>query len=219
MKKYQIVLVSFAGLIIVLWVIARLTNALQFYKISSAANEPTLKLDSHCFTSNLITPKRFDFIAFKTYAPDFGKQTRIHRICGMPGDTIAIRNGDLFVNGAAVDERMNLKKLYAIPLSLIESVQSDGTETISFNSDSVLVPLETLQQQAIIKKARRITDWTEQVPEIEKRYGHKWTAQQFGPYVVPAGRYFVMGDNRYFSNDSRYIGPVDERDVLGTLIQ
>jgi len=37
----------------------------------------------------------------------------------------------------------------------------------------------------------------------------------FGPYTVPAGNYFCMGDNRDNSNDSRFWGPVPASHVLG----
>lgn len=37
----------------------------------------------------------------------------------------------------------------------------------------------------------------------------------FGPYIVPKGKYFMMGDNRDQSYDSRYWGYVDIRDVRG----
>lgn len=37
----------------------------------------------------------------------------------------------------------------------------------------------------------------------------------FGPTTVPAGKIFVMGDNRAYSRDSRYIGPIKKKDVIG----
>jgi signal peptidase I len=40
-------------------------------------------------------------------------------------------------------------------------------------------------------------------------------AHQIEPLVVPQGRYYVMGDNRDNSNDSRFIGLIERRRIVG----
>jgi len=39
-----------------------------------------------------------------------------------------------------------------------------------------------------------------------------------GPYVVPEGQYYVLGDNRAVSEDSRTFGPVKKERVLGKIV-
>ena len=38
------------------------------------------------------------------------------------------------------------------------------------------------------------------------------------PYVVPAGQYYVMGDNRTDSEDSRYFGPISGKLIVGKMM-
>lgn len=92
------------------------------------------------FAYSFSDPQRFDIIIFRY--PDDESQLFIKRIIGLPGETVEIRDGKIYLNGS--DE-----------------------------------PLEDVQTK-------------------ETMVG------SFGQYTVPENSYFVMGDNRNDSKDSRY---------------
>src|SRR5690606_23830596 len=61
-------------------------------------------------------------------------------------------------------------------------------------------------------------DWQRRVQIDSSRFGpvpQPATLDEWGPLLVPDGHYFMMGDNRYASKDSRYWGVVPRANVRG----
>ena len=102
-------------------------------------------------------PKRFDVVI--CHYPGRGSTNFVKRVVGIPGDTIAIVDGYLYVNGERYDEPY-------------------------------------------------IND--------EYRTGH---LSYYPETTLGEGQYFVMGDHRNNSNDSRSIGPIDRTMIVGHVVK
>jgi signal peptidase I len=98
----------------------------------------------------------------------------------------APRRGDVIVFQYPADPRIDY----------VKRCIATGGQTIEVRDKWVIVDGDTLREPYAIR-----TD-----PEVLARDAAP--RDNFGPYTVPAGDLFMMGDNRDNSNDSRFWGPV-----------
>ncbi|HVT05221.1 MAG TPA: signal peptidase I [Thermoanaerobaculia bacterium] len=109
----------------------------------------------------------------------------VKRVIGLPGDVVELRNERLFVNENA-----------AAYQPIDEALVHDDRSALGQNSVVVEEDLGTRSHQMML------------VPS-------EYAMRSFGPVRVPAGQYFMMGDNRDQSYDSRFIGPVSRDRIVG----
>jgi signal peptidase I len=144
-------------------------------------------------------PQRGDVMVFK-YPKDMS-QDYIKRVIGVPGDRITYENKRLTVNGKPVeyeamddyldDEHPVYHKQYLekLPNVAHRILNTEGARTINLSA-------------------------VEEFPQHENcTYSYdKFTC------IVPEGNYFMMGDNRDNSADSRYWGFVPDRNIVGKAV-
>ncbi|WP_296680006.1 signal peptidase I [Novosphingobium sp.] len=150
-------------------------------------------------------PKRGDVVVFK--APPEAEEDWIKRVIGLPGDTIQMKNGVVWLNGQAIpkvrvaDFQVPVTPNTACYSAEFEAKLADGTDVC------------------------RYPQYRETLPG-----GRSYTVLDFGqrdndntdPVMVPEGKVFLMGDNRDNSADSRVPfdrnglgGPVPQDNILG----
>lgn len=214
--------------LIVLYVVVTLTGVMRVFKIPTTSSRPALEPDDRIVVSTLVSPERYDLIVFRIFDSLLMDRTHyVFRLCGMPGDTVQIRNGDLYVNGKFPDKKFDLCLPYFVAadkVPMVTSIVDLYPDDVSFiqGPDKAEVLLsykdcETLRKNNISFK-RIIAPRDEKNELIARKYGKDWNHDHFGPLVIPAGRYFVLGDNRTRANDSRYMGLIPVSDFYGTVI-
>jgi signal peptidase I len=101
-----------------------------------------------------------------------------HRIVGMPGDSVAMRNFRLLVNG------IDIEGAGAYPV------------------------------RSFMDEAGEFAWQREYLADSTPPHRYHPTYGDWGPLRVPTGHYFVLGDNRYGSRDSRHLGFVRRDQIV-----
>ncbi len=143
-------------------------------------------------------PARGDVMVFRY--PENPSTDYIKRVVGLPGDRIEYRNMRLTTNGELVKVESAPDFQYEDGLNLIESKQF--WETLDAHRHQILVNIES----ASVSLAN--------VRTFPFRTNCNYDASGF-VCTVPPGHYFMMGDNRDHSSDSRYWGFVPNQNIVG----
>lgn len=220
MKKFVIIIISAGILLIASWIYIRVSGIFQSFSITSSSNEPTLKVGQLIFASKLKEPKRFDFITFKKQGVII-----VYRLLGLPGDTIQLKDGIIFINHKELKEPFPTKHQYIIGETKYAELISDGTlkktdllpssndTAYSFDLEDKIAEAYGIAQNRVIRKAG------ERDEQIGTKWSNDYNTDNFGPVIVPSNSFFVLGDNRHNAADSRYDGFVSKQDFVSTVFQ
>ncbi len=222
-KPLKIALITL-GVLFGIYTVLGLTDILKMYNIPTTANEPGIKLNSKIFVSNLADFDNGDFICYEYVNEMLGKHIRVHRLLGKANDIIEIKNGIFFINGENFDKTIELKHFYLVDLDkfqelLKKEIITKEVQAFRLNDKMMLTLLDKVAEQNVLSDQIKIEPKNQADKTIKEIYNQNWNMDNFGPVKIPDGKCFVIGDNRHNSEDSRYIGLINESDIVGTVIK
>jgi len=225
MKKPLKITLIVLGILFGIYTVLTQTGMLKMYNNPTNTNEPGLKMNSKMFVSNLVDYENGDFICYEYENEMYGKHIRVHRLLGKPADTIEIKDGVLFINEQNFDQTIELKHFYLIdPEKFQELLKNEIiTKEALYNSyrleDKMMsILLDKVAEKNGLSDQIKIEPKNQADQKIRAVYNQDWNRDNFGPLIIPEGKCFVIGDNRHNSEDSRYIGLINESDIIGTVI-
>ena len=173
------------------------------------------------FLKHFTSPKRFDILVFQY--PWEENRDFIKRVIGLPGDTVELRNRQVYVNGQPLQEP------YARYASAPRREQDFGPVVIPKKGD-----VAEIREQHLYLNGEPIP--IPPGPFYPRNRGMAMTGfevfystlsgfaagatldQPAGPFTVQHDYYFMLGDNRDNSKDSRYWGFVKSDRIKGKAV-
>lgn len=230
-SKYRAWVKEWRGFFIALIIIAIVRIGFyEMFWIPSASMQPSLRegefvvVDKRAYGSQLpllnvplrpgTPPQRGDIVVFRY--PSDESVFYIKRIIALPGDTIQVKGNQLMINNAEVTQRGPAEQDYiylednasGVINGIVNIFSGDNGKELASQlyweefangwypillSDPDIAPAAVLRDDACeVIDANRILEC-----------------------VIPAEHYFVMGDNRHRSNDSRFWGFVPRQNLVG----
>jgi signal peptidase I len=175
----------------------------QNFVIPSGSMEKTLLVGDHLVVDRITLappakwmplvhyrePRRNDIVVF--LKPGFPDLFLVKRLIGVPGDHIHLHNGIVILNGVAQN----------LPKDGDNSPNPNNPGDREFLDEFPSVPPVASQDPATGTPETWATDFPNRIEN--------------GDLVVPPGMYFMMGDHRHNSLDSRYWGFVPRENIVG----
>ena len=170
----------------------------DWYVVPTGSMQPTILIGDRVFVSRIAYDVKLPFTStvidrngdpqrgdLAVFKSPYSDERLIKRVIGLPGDIIEVRNDRLFING--------LPSTYTADGHFPAAIR---TEDFSLDADRYIERLPELEHPIL------------QVPNVN-------VTRSFAPVTVPENHYFMMGDNRNNSRDSRSYGPVPRELLIG----
>ena len=195
-KFYTNLLYWLSPLVIVVGLLLTLGSIFQLSKVDGHSMDPTLDNGSYLVFNKYTKLERFDVVVAKELDADGKTYAVVKRIIGMPGDTIEYKNDVLYINGKETAEPYIAEYLKSWKKNRLKAEYSYDRKAFEKSLSSRAF---TTQEFSLVNG------------EVNK------TPENF-KVEVPVTGYFLIGDNRIVSKDSRHVGAFPRENIVGEVV-